>query len=354
MKMHSGNPSSNTIGAGVSEESLKQAINESGYPLQAVVADQLKKTFEASKVLSYLIQEEWPYIDGDTGTVRSLDIHARAMFETKQDTYVRSIIDLLIECKQIELPTVFFVRPKVLGPRMDYPRLAGNPHDLIAVSFSPDSDRYLLTLGRILGFDSHEFNTLPTPAISMARVHRRGGSRLELSGEDTYPNIVRPLAKATDYFVEGCKPNPARQTYFDLHMLVSVAVIRGPMIGASSGDNSDDELTYVPWVRLHRLEPSDSDIFKVSGEVRPIDIVHASYLDKYVQHLLSFGELMSRRIEKISIPIIWGDGRVPKNRADDFLSGEIFRILRPTVTRQTFQREMEERMIRAHSNDNDD
>jgi hypothetical protein len=245
MKIHSDNPSSNAMGPGISEESLKQAINESGYPLQAVAADQLKKTFEASKLQSFLIQEEWPYIDSDTGTVRSLDIHARAMFETKQDTYVRPMIDLLIECKQIELPTVFFVRPKVLGPRMDYPRLAGNPHDLITVVSSPDSDRYSLTLGHILGFESHEFNTLPTLAISMARVHRRG-SRLELSGEDTYPNIVRPLAKATDYFVAGSKSNAAQQVYFDLHMLVSVAIIRGPMIGTSSSDNSDDELGYIP------------------------------------------------------------------------------------------------------------
>ena len=352
MKMHSDNPPGNAIGPGTSEESLKQAINESGYPLQAVAADQLQKTFAASKVQSFLIQEEWPYIDGDTGTVRSLDIHAEAVFETRQDTYVRPVIDLLIECKQIELPTVFFVRPKVLGPRMEYPRIAGNPHDLITVVSSPDSDRYSLTLGHILGFESHEFNTLPTSAISMARVHRRGGGRLELSGEDTYPNIVRPLAKATDYFEAGSRPNPMRQVYFDLHMLFSVAIIRGPMIGTSSSDD-DDELTYVPWVRLHRLEPSNSDLFKVSGQVRPIHIVHASYLDAYVRHLLSFSELMSQRIRKISIPIIWGDGRVPKNRAEDFLSDEIFRILRPTVTIQTFQREMQERMIRAHSSDND-
>src|SRR5271169_1242553 len=67
MKMHSDNPSSNTIGAGISEESLKQAVKESGYPLQAVAADQLKRTFEASKIHSYLIKEEWPYIDDDTG-----------------------------------------------------------------------------------------------------------------------------------------------------------------------------------------------------------------------------------------------------------------------------------------------
>ena len=36
-----------------------------------------------------------------------------------------------------------------------------------------------------------------------------------------------------------------RQVYFDLHMLFSVAIIRGPMIGTSSSDD-DDELTSRP------------------------------------------------------------------------------------------------------------
>jgi hypothetical protein len=72
MENHPENPSSNAIGGGVSEDSLKKAISDSGYPLQAVVADQLRKTFEASKIDAYLIQEEWPYLDGDTGTVPGL------------------------------------------------------------------------------------------------------------------------------------------------------------------------------------------------------------------------------------------------------------------------------------------
>ena len=110
MKMHSDNPPGNAIGPGTSEESLKQAINESGYPLQAVAADQLQKTFAASKVQSFLIQEEWPYYEWQHPS--SLTGYPSSSVAKTTGHICRPVIDLLIECKQIELPTVFFVRPK--------------------------------------------------------------------------------------------------------------------------------------------------------------------------------------------------------------------------------------------------
>lgn len=343
----SNNPSDNVMGAGISEEELRSAINASGYPLQAVVAERLSKAITAVNP-EYLvsIQEEWSFIDSDTGSVRALDVLAEVILPTAQGARLRPTLDLLIECKQIELPTVFFVRPQFSTLGIDYPRLAGHPHDTIRVVSSPDSDRHILNLSWILGFGDHEFNKLPTPAVTMGRIHRKSKG-LELSSEDTYPSIVRPLMKATDFFIASSKPHSAR-CYFDLRMVVSVAVIQGPMIGAVHTEQQGDGLTYVPWVRLHRLDPSSEGDVGRHGKPRLIDIVHASYLDSYCNYLLSFAQFVAKKIEKLTIPIIWGEGKIPKSREDDFIQADIAKILRPTITKQTFERELDERMYKAH------
>jgi hypothetical protein len=65
------NPKSNEIPAGIKEEDLAEVISRSGYPLQTVISNQLKK-------LSFLIEEEWAYIDSESKQEkeRNLDILA--------------------------------------------------------------------------------------------------------------------------------------------------------------------------------------------------------------------------------------------------------------------------------------
>jgi hypothetical protein len=65
------NPQSNEIPAGIKEQDLAEVISKSGYPLQTVISNQLKK-------LSFLIEEEWTYIDSESEQEkeRNLDILA--------------------------------------------------------------------------------------------------------------------------------------------------------------------------------------------------------------------------------------------------------------------------------------
>jgi hypothetical protein len=68
MDINSKNPASNILGSGVTEAQVAEAISKSGYPLQTlVVKDSLN---------SFSVEEEWSFIDADTGTLRTIDIHA--------------------------------------------------------------------------------------------------------------------------------------------------------------------------------------------------------------------------------------------------------------------------------------
>ena len=55
MEQSQNNPAANTLGAGVTEADLASAIQNSGYPLQTVVANFLRNRF--------MVQDEWGYID---------------------------------------------------------------------------------------------------------------------------------------------------------------------------------------------------------------------------------------------------------------------------------------------------
>ena len=102
MKAAAGNPSGNVIGAGLHESQVEEAVRRSGYPLQTVIARALSTAFH--------VREEWSYIDADTAELRTLDLLAeRPFYESDVHSRVRPTLDLLIECKQSDLPYVFFL-----------------------------------------------------------------------------------------------------------------------------------------------------------------------------------------------------------------------------------------------------
>ncbi|MGW2932790.1 hypothetical protein ACWDA7_13200 [Streptomyces sp. NPDC001156] len=80
MEASPGNPEENQLGAGVKEEDLLKAVTPSGYPLQSVAVDSI-----ASKLTSdqqpLQVQEEWSYIDEDTGEFRNLDAYVDRQFD---------------------------------------------------------------------------------------------------------------------------------------------------------------------------------------------------------------------------------------------------------------------------------
>src|SRR5438046_3002634 len=101
MDKSSNNPPSNDIGPGVSAEQIANAVDRSGYPLQTVVGQALRQNFH--------VREERSYVDRDTKELRSIDIRAEMrLHEWTPQPRVRPQLTVLIECKQSQLPYIFF------------------------------------------------------------------------------------------------------------------------------------------------------------------------------------------------------------------------------------------------------
>src|SRR5688572_9886709 len=99
------NPVGNVLPAGIEESTVADAVSRSGYPIQTFLASVLRAD-------SWYVQEEWSFIDQDSGSLRALDLHAEYPLYNEHDegdARVYPGVTLLIECKQSSMPYVFFV-----------------------------------------------------------------------------------------------------------------------------------------------------------------------------------------------------------------------------------------------------
>ena len=64
------NPIENSLKEAVTEELILEAVEASGYPLQTVVGRQLRAAGLSD------VQQEWSYVDRDSGNARTLDVLA--------------------------------------------------------------------------------------------------------------------------------------------------------------------------------------------------------------------------------------------------------------------------------------
>jgi hypothetical protein len=321
MRQASENPESNQLGGGIDEKALIDAVSASGHPLQAAVLDCLSNTLGEHGRFS--AQEEWAYIDSDSGQTRAIDALVElSMWENDSrgmNPRVRPILNLLIECKQSELPFVFFLREE--GTLPAYPRVTGLPHESITVTTDDDPSIYSFGVLGVLNLGFHPFVTWPCPAaISLSKVVRKGRS-LEVTGEDSYRAITLPLLKATEHLVESCRPRPPRY-FFDARLVVTIAVIRGPMVGVIR-EGGSDELELVPWVRVHHLQPpTDGRERGAIASTRAFDVVHESYLEKYLANLMELADEFAKRAQDRTTVLLEGKG-FASGLGHDFIPPEV-------------------------------
>src|SRR4029077_15136999 len=135
----------------LTEAQVADAIRKSGYPLQVVVAELLRPDFG--------IEQEWSYVDKDSGQLRSLDIVAeRRLFEFDDQTQprIRPTLDLLIECKQSDLPFVFFLSSdKVVSHQ--FPAIAGLFKDTINITTDDDPSSWTMSVVDALDLSEDPF-----------------------------------------------------------------------------------------------------------------------------------------------------------------------------------------------------
>jgi len=290
MKVAQNNPGTNVLRSGVSDEMVEQAIHSSGYPLQLVVAQQLSSEFS--------FQEEWSFVDPDSGSTRNIDLlTSKELFEWKEpQPRVRPELNLVIECKQSDLPYVFFLsgsQPWI----PDYPVISGLKSKNIVLTSDDDPSSWSFRPLHVLGLERHPFLTESVPFCMTFSKCVRKGQNLTLSGSDAYQNLVFPILKAVSHFDHVQSP-PSTAYYFDCHMVIGLAILDAPMVGVRlTGTGSETEI--LPWARVVRHQPCDDEHKAERSQILGFDVVHKDYLMTYItEHVMPFAGAFSELVLK--------------------------------------------------------
>lgn len=311
MNQSENNPNSNQLNAGVTEALVLDAVRRSGYPLQTFIADLLREN-------QLGVQEEWSFIDKDLGDLRALDIHAsKRLYDLKGNHRVRPHLNLLIECKQSDLPYMFF---KAIGNTWlpDFPRIGGLSKDEIVISTDDDRSTWSHSIINALQLDKHDFHTQSVFCHTFSKCVRKG-KELELSGSDAYNGLVLPLTKAVQHLVHAERPGETA-AYFDAHLILGVGVVDAPMVTVEL-ENGSPILSMTPWVRVLRHEYVDSDGWWERNKMRAIDVVHKDYFSQYLLGGLipfaeEFGQLVLKHSKEVSTGEAFVSGMGRNSRSD--------------------------------------
>lgn len=296
MKVSKGNPKNNQLRSSITIEAINAAIEKSGYPLQTIVTNKLRKSF--------FCQEEWSYVDSKTNENRSIDIMAQMdLYDYKNQPRVRPILNLLIECKQSELPYIFFLTPEQIRT-FHYPNICGLPNKNIEVFTDDDPSSWSLPIINAfdLSEDSYLIDSVPN-SMTFSKCVRKG-KNLELSGSESYQSLILPLLRSLQYFEKVEAPVKSAR-YFDCHLPFAIGVLDSPMIGVSVNEKSHST-TLIPWVRVYKYESVDSGTDERS-KLFAFDIIHKDYLDTFItKKLLPFIGKVSTLILKHEELIVKG------------------------------------------------
>lgn len=310
MKLWPGNPSTNVLGAGISEEAVAKAVSSSGYPLQVVVARSLLPDFQ--------LEEEWGYLDSDTSSIRTMDIVAsKQLYDIfGEQPRIRPGLKLIIECKQSELPYVFFLGTGHVWTQ-DFPSVCGLSCDEIVITSDDDPSTWNYSPIGLLELQDHSFLTTdPKFSLTFSKCVRKGKD-LELSGSDAYQNLVFPLIKAMEHMKKTEIP-PITAYYFDCNVVIGLGVIDAPMISVKVTDEGT-ELEMTPWVRVVRHQPCEGEHKYDRKQVLAVDIVHKDYFEAYVKtKVLPFAENFAQLALKHAHVLADGKGFVPGMGAESW------------------------------------
>ena len=291
------NPPENNLGPGVVESDVIDAVTRSGYPLQTIVGERLRSDF-------LFVQDEWGFIDRDTGEARALDLAAtKWLWDADNQPRVRPELTLLVECKKSELPYVFFLRSR--EPILGVPLVVGPRGTKVTLTTDDDRSRYTLGVLAALGLDAHDFAAKPPHAITFSRAVRKGQA-LDLSGSDAYNSVLLPLLKAMLFFEKTRSGQPS--WYSDLQLVVGVGVLDAPMVGVSVA-KGQTRFELVPWVRGARHESYETTSPFEQHRLFGVDLVHRSFLDAFLaDHLLPFAYDFGTRVLARQPVILSGQG----------------------------------------------
>jgi hypothetical protein len=298
MRTSENNPISNKLPQGIKVDELTEAIELSGYPLQAIVASKLKD--------KYSVTEEWGYIYSDTKEHRCLDLFAYHSFTEDGLGSVKPSVVLLIECKRSRHPYIFF--QEVDNRHIDnFPTIAGLTHGTVELQDRTNKNFREFPVATVLDLDTHPFvNPGPSRCATFSKAIPNK-NRIALYGEEPFNKIVLPLSKAHDHAYQYYKL-PGKQSILFPTMLICLCVMDASMILVEGPEKPDDPLL-VPWVRIVRHEAVEDSRNQRAYKFYSIDVVHVDYFDEFQnENLLPFAnEFKQHAIEAEGILFIGGE-----------------------------------------------
>jgi hypothetical protein len=309
------------------DEALREAVDLSGYPLQTVVAGWLVDH-------GFAVCEEWAFVDADTGVRRTVDIEAARFVDGWVESDAGRVAVggcLLIECRQSRNPYIGFEAVTV-NPRARRLPLTGLPHDEVVLRWVDSSEGEVAvavpTLD-VLGLTHHPFLTDPPVAAMISKAHPKG-KRVELSGEEPYNALVRPLVKAMLRYTEHWSHSAADRSggHYSVHLPMPLAVVDAPLLLARGRKGSSD-IRRADWMRVISHE---------AANLRPrpwrplgfhvIDVVHADFLPSFVEHhVVPFFDELARRVHHVQDALVTGAAWRPEVSSDLARDGYFFEWL---------------------------
>ncbi|MEU5207711.1 hypothetical protein [Streptomyces sp. NPDC020742] len=290
--------------AGLTFDDLREAVEKSGYPLQSTTFELLEQDFR--------LQQEWGFRDRISGDMRSIDLLATRELGhlASADSRIRPSLAVLIECKQSELPYVFF-SPSAGPWRLDLPTVCGLKVDAVVAETNDNPSTWQFSPMDALDLTRHPFHQVE--GFSIVSKCARKGPRLELSGTDAYNGMVMPLVSAATHFIEASRP-PRTAHWFDAYLVCAVAIVDAPMIVAKNGDFGMS-LEARPWCRLFRHEPKElGEFMGEEGRYLAVDVVHKDFMVEYFDdHLLPFAREFSKGALKNDIVLATGEAFIEKS-----------------------------------------
>ncbi|WP_343692620.1 hypothetical protein [Chitinophaga sp.] len=300
MKSANNNPLGNMLNPGISDSDIEKAISRSGYPLQTIIANKLRGNF--------FCQEEWSYLDRNTKEIRSLDIMATCrLFDiTERQPRVRPTLNLLIECKQSELPYVFFLSPESIITN-SYPNISGLFHKSIKIFTDDSPSTWTMPILHALELSEDNFLINSAPSSMTFSKCVRAGKEIVLSGNESYQSLVQPLISSLLHFDQTERP-PESAVYFDAHLPFAIGVLDAPMIGVTVHDNSQETI-FLPWIRVFRHESYEHKNSFERSKTYAMDLVHKDFFETFIEkHLLPFASKYADLIIKHDNELAEGRG----------------------------------------------
>ena len=306
------NPPNNKLSTSTQPEQVLAAVRKSGYPLQTRVANLLRTD-------GFLLQEEWSYGDPQAESLRALDVLAQKHLydrEMHPQPRARPILSLLIECKQSDLPYIFFAGAKTR--LQTFPVFAGLFGDRISISTDDSRSTWSCGIAQVLSLHTLPF-TYDDPIFCMTFSKCvRKGKELELSGSEPFQSLVLPLVKSIRHLQKHVAP-PKTAHYHDCHLVLGIAVLDAPMLLAEVGGD-DCQLTLAPWVRVVRYEAVDGVHEFDRSQSYGIDVIHKDYLSLFLnEKVMPFGQLFSERALKHDVELATGKGFATGMEKDGWL-----------------------------------